>query len=404
MGILYFRFKLIFSTSILLILVLFTGCSKQIRFALPEQYIDKANVVGMEQVRDWGDTHSTYFQNDFIESAKQMRKSYPELYSNPNSNIDILALSGGGSKGAYGIGLLKGWHDSGTIPTFRLVTGISTGALVAPFAFLGGKYLDIPADFYTTASDRDVYIKKPFAKLIFGSNSLASSLPLQGILNRIINEELLIKIAEEHKKGRRLFVGTTNLDAKRLVIWNMGHIAELGGQRALEVFRKVLLASASVPVALPPVYFSVKADGKVYDEMHVDGGTTVEVFFYGSILDLGSAFESLEIEDHPNVRLFIIRNSTIQNKYKPVKPRIISIASSALDNLLTNQGIGDLYRIYTISLRDGFDYNLASLPDNYHYDSKSAFDNAEMNMLYDMAYKEAQNGYPWKKYPPFYIK
>ena len=401
---LFSRFNLIFSTSILLILVLFTGCSKQIRFALPEQYADKANVTGMEQVRDWGDALSDYYQSDMIKSAKQMRENYPELYNNPDSNVDILALSGGGAKGAYGIGLLKGWRDSGTIPTFRLVTGISTGALVAPFAFLGGKYLDIPAEFYTAASDRDIYIKKPFAKLIFGSSSLASSLPLQGILNQIINEDLLAKIAEEHKKGRRLFVGTTNLDAKRLVIWNMGHIAALGGPRALEVFRKVILASASVPVAFPPVYFSVEADGRAYDEMHVDGGTTVEVFFYGSILDLQSAFKSLDIKEIPNVRLFIIRNSMIEQKYKAVRPRIIDIASSALDNLLTNQGIGDLYRIYAVSLRDGLDYNLASLPVDYHYDSKSAFDTDEMNMLYNMAYKEAKDGYPWKKYPPYYIK
>ena len=222
--------NLIAYISIFSILVISTGCSKKIRFALPEQYVDTANIVGIDQVRDWGETHSTYFQNDFIKSEQQLRKSYPELYNEPDSNIDVLALSGGGSKGAYGIGLLKGWHDSGKIPTFRLVTGISTGALIAPFAFLGGEYLDIPAEFYTNVSDEDIYKKKSLTNIIY-SDSLASSLPLQTLIRENINEELIKKVAEEHKKGRRLFIGTTNLDAKRLVIWNMGHIAEIGDER-----------------------------------------------------------------------------------------------------------------------------------------------------------------------------
>ncbi len=398
------RKYLIAYISIFSILVISTGCSKKIRFALPEEYVDTANIVGIDQVRDWGDTHSTYFQNDFIESAKQMRKNYPDLYSKSDSYIDILAVSGGGSKGAYGIGLLKGWHDSGNIPTFRLVTGISTGSLIAPFAFLGGEYLDIPAEFYKNVSDRDVYIKKPLAKILFGADSIASSLPLQGILKKIINKEFLKKVAEQHKKGRRLFIGTTNLDSKRLVIWNMGHIAEIGNDRAVEIFQKVLLASAAIPVALPPVYFSMEANGKVYDEMHVDGGTSVEVFFYGAVLDIKSGLKTLGIENLPQVRLFIIRNSIIEHDYKAVKPRIIDIASRALSSLIGSQGVGDLYRIYTVAQRDGIDYNLASLPPDYNYETKTEFDTDLMNKLYNRAYEEAKNGYPWKKYPPYYKK
>ena len=224
---------------------------------MPKKYADTAKIVGIEQqVRDWGGAHSVYFQNDIIKSGKQHRESFPELYTNPGATIDVLVISGGGSKGAFGIGLLNGWHDAGDIPSFRVVTGISTGSLSAPFAFLGGEYLDIVANFYLNVSDEDIIKKKPIRNIIF-SDSLASSDPLQVIVREIINEELIKKVAEEHKKGRRLLIGTTNLDSKKLIIWNMGEIANIGDERAIELFQNVLLASAAVPAAFPPVYISV---------------------------------------------------------------------------------------------------------------------------------------------------
>lgn len=391
-----------FVIKILFVLVFLFGCAKIVRHPLPEEYADSASVVGIEQVRDWGDAQSTYFQNDIIESAKQMRESYPELYNRSDSTINILAISGGGSKGAWGIGLLKGLSDSGDITNFRLVTGISTGALIAPYAFLGGEYIDVIANFYTNVTDDDIFRKKRLSVILAGTDSLASSRPLQSLIEENIDQEFLNKVAEEHKKGRRLYIGTTNLDAKRLVIWNMGQIAEIGDERALELFQKIVLASASMPVAMNPTYFSVEANGKVYDEMHVDGGVTVEVFFYGSILDIESAIDTLEIKGKPTVRLFIIRNAIIKPDYESVKPRLSSIAGSSLSNLIRNQGIGDLYRIYTISQRDGIEFNLASLPSDYEYESEGQFDPAEMKLLYSMGYKAAINGYDWEKYPPLY--
>jgi len=173
----------------------------------------------------------------------------------------------------------------------------------------------------------------------------------------------------------------------------------------LELFRDVMVASTSVPVALAPVYIEVEADGRIYDEMHVDGGVSVEVFFYGAVFDIQAGLESLGIEDSERlrVRLFIIRNSLIEPKYDPVDPRIPDIASSSISTLIKNQGIGDLYRIYTIAQRDGFEFNLSSVPPEYNYEAKSEFDPVEMNMLYEMGYQAAKNGYPWKKYPPYYI-
>jgi len=185
---LFSKMNLSTTVSIFLILIIFTACTKSIRTALPEKYVQNAKIAGIDQVRDWGETHSPYFQNDIIKSHKQFRKSYPELFNKPDSTIDILAISGGGSKGAYGIGLLNGWDDAGDLPTFKLVTGISTGALIAPFAFLGGEYLDIVAKFYTNVSDEDVFKKKSLSNIIY-SDSVASSQPLQTLIREIINEE-----------------------------------------------------------------------------------------------------------------------------------------------------------------------------------------------------------------------
>ena len=393
--------------SILLILIVFSACAKSKRMSLPEKYAYSKNVAGIGQVCDWGETQSNYFFFDFVKSVQQHMESYPELYTNPDSSIDILAISAGGSKGAYGIGLLNGWDDAGDLPTFRLVTGISTGALIAPFAFLGGDYLDIVANFYTNVTEEDIFRSKTIFRVIF-SDSLASSKPLQKLIKKYINKELINKIAIEHKKGRRLFIGTTNLDENRLVIWNMGHIAEIGSERAIKLFQKIMLASASVPAAHPPVYISMEADGEVYDAMHVDGGASVEVFFYGALFSIDTGLTTLGIEERPKVRLFIIRNSIIQHEFKPVKPRILDISARTITNLIRNQGIGDLYRIYVISQRDGIEYNLATLPDDYKYKSKAKFDPVdfdpnEMDILYEMGYEAAKKGYPWKKHPPFFI-
>ena len=387
----------------IIFLIFITACAKSTRTALPKKYADTAKVVGIEQqVRDWGGAHSVYFQNDLIKSMQQHRESFPELYTKPGATIDVLVISGGGSKGAFGIGLLNGWHDAGDLPSFKVVTGISTGSLLAPFAFLGGKYLNIVSNFYLNVSDEDIIKKKPIRNIIF-SDSLANSEPLQVLVRENINEELIKKVAEEHKKGRRLLIGTTNLDSKKLIIWNMGEIANIGDDRAIELFQNVLLASAAVPAAFPPVYISVEANGEVYDEMHVDGGTSVEVFFHGDLFDLESAYETSGLEK-PNLRLFIIRNGVILKQYKTVKPRIIDIASNAIAKLIGNQGVGDLYRIYVFSQRDGFEYNLASLPYDYNYEPKGQFDPAEMDLLYKMGYEAAKNGYPWEKFPPGFIK
>jgi predicted acylesterase/phospholipase RssA len=194
------------------------------------------------------------------------------------STFNVLVLSGGGAYGAYSVGVLAGWSEAGTRPEFDVVTGVSTGALIATLAFLGsGRDPDLKR-FYTHLTNRDLFVRRPSLSALL-SDALADSRPLERLIEQAVDADLLRQVSIEHAKGRRLYVGTTQLDARRLVVWDMGAIASRGRARDLALFRQVLLASASLPGLLPPVSIPVDVDGKQYEEMHVDGGVTASLFF-----------------------------------------------------------------------------------------------------------------------------
>ncbi len=389
-------------TIFILVLLLSWSCSAPKRMALPEAYLEEAEVVGMPGVRDWAHKRSELFQKVLVEGLRQTLENDPDLFTNKNSTIDVLAVSGGGSNGAFGVGLLSGWAESGTRPTFSLVTGISTGALIAPFAFLGPDYEDPIIRMYTTVNTKDIIKNKSLFSILGGSDSIADSSPLANIIAGLIDEEFLAAVAKAYSEGRRLLIGTTNLDARKLVIWNMGKIASIGTPEALKLFRDIMLASSSIPVAFPPVFVEVEAGGNIYDEMHVDGGVVTEVFFYGFTVDIDEALDTIGVTEKPKLRVFIIRNNQIEPRYEPVNRNILSIAEKSLSNLTTSQGIGDLFRIYLITQKDDIDFNLAFIPESFIPDPKEPFDPVEMKRLYNLGYEMAKNGYPWQKYPPFY--
>ena len=224
--------------------------------------------------------------------------------------------------------------------------------------------------------------------------------PLQKIVAKQIDAPLLAVVAQAHQQGRRLFIGTTNMEAGRFVIWDMGAIAASGQPGALEFFRKVILASAAIPVAFPPMYIPVEADGRRYEEMHVDGGTAAQVFFYGFTLDLDAAQRELGIQNRGRVRLFIVRNGKLTVPWKLVSPRLLPIADRSLNGLIGSQVVGDLFRIYTVTQREGIEFNLAYIPDDYDIGAQESFDQEAMNRLFQLGYEWARAGYPWQKLPP----
>ena len=375
------------------------GCAPT-RNPLPAELVAAAQPMGIQNVRAWGGDPSPLFQADLVQSIHQSRRIDPRGTVDDDGYVNILALSGGGADGAFGVGFLNGWSTAGTRPQFKLVTGISTGALIAPFAFLGPQYDQRLKEAYTTISTKDIAKDKPFFSLLVGTDSLADSSPLAHFIEQQVTEDVIAEVAREHNRGRRLYIGTTNLDARRLTVWNMGAIASSGRLGSIELFRKVMLASASIPVAFPPVYIPVEADGKTYDEMHVDGGVTTEVFFYGFMLDMDAAIREVGPEEEPRIRIYILRNTQLRGRYEIVQPRLMPIASRAISNLIASQGVGDLYRIYTITRRDGIEFNYVAIPAEFEPKGKEAFDPHEMKRLFDLGFNLARTGYNWQKQPP----
>ncbi len=310
----------------------------------------------------------------------------------------FLAISGGGGDGAYGAGLIVGW-TSADRPVFKVVTGISTGALIAPFAFLGPKYDPVLRQMYTQTADDAIFRKRGLIKA-FMSDAMADTLPLQKTVERLITPALLAEIAAEYGKGRLLLIGTTELDAEREYMWNMTALAASSDPHALELFRKILLASASIPGAFPPVMIDVTVDGKAYQEMHVDGGTTAQVFIYPPHFHLREI--AAENGFDRKRTLYIIRNARLDPGWANVDRRTLSIASKAISSLIHTQGNGDLNRLYLTATRDALDYNLAYIPSDFTMVSKSQFDPDYMSQLFARGHDAAVKGYPWQQYPPGY--
>lgn len=369
---------------------------------LPKNLEDQVQMQGFTGIRAWGDVPSKTLAKSATDSIKQ------ELAANHGKlkpEIDALALSGGSQDGAFGAGLLCGWTKAGNRPQFKLVTGISTGALIAPFAFLGSAYDGKLKEVYTNISDDDIYksysaftILLSFAHII-SIPSLTDNKPLAKLIDRVIDAPMLKAIAAEHLKGRRLLVGTSEMYSQRLVIWDMGAIAASGSPNALSLFRKVLLASSALPVTFPPQMLKVVARGKQYDEMHVDGGVEVQVMlFENAIVPFSTQSKLLNGQRHVR-RLYIVRNQTLHPIWENVKPQLKYIAVRSIDSLITSQGIGDLYRLYTYTQRDNIEYNLAYVPENFREKPNAMFDKTYMNKLFALGYHLGKSGYQWSHYP-----
>jgi predicted acylesterase/phospholipase RssA len=318
--------------------------------------------------------------------------------SGPLPPAYYLAISGGGDNGAFGAGFLNGWTAAGTRPEFKAVTGVSTGALIAPFAFLGPKYDYVLEKVYTTSSQRDIFKKRGLLKGVLG-DGMADTRPLANLIASYVNQEFLDEIAQQSARGRLLLVGTTNLDSLEPVIWDMTAIASSKAPNAISLFRSILLASASIPGAFPPVMIDVNVDGTRHAEMHVDGGAMAQVFLYPSSHQFSDSDPALQRER----TLYIIRNARLDGDWASVERRTLPIASRAIASLTRTQGIGDLYRIYLLARRDDIDFNLAFIPASFNAPHREEFDTDYMKALFATGKQMAQTGYQWQKYPPGFV-
>jgi hypothetical protein len=381
--------------------ILLQGCAGPVRKdAVPESLTAEAQVPGLTDVRYRIGVDNEAFAREGIDSVRREIAYLKSVgHRGPLPPAVLLAVSGGGDNGAFGAGLLNGWSAAGDRPTFKLVTGVSTGALIAPFAFLGPKYDGALKEFYTNISPEDVLEHRSLIAAVM-DDALADNRPLWNRVAQEVDQALLDEIAAEYEKGRLLMVATVDLDARQGVVWNMTRIAASPDPKALALFRSIMVASASIPGAFPPTMIDVEAGGRAYQEMHVDGGTMTQVFVYPPSLNVKKL--SADAKVRRERKAYVIRNSRLDAEWAQVDRRTFSIAGRAISSLIHTQGIGDLYRIYLTTQRDGFDFHLAYVPADFDAPHEEEFDTEFMRALFKRGYDMAAQGYPWQKVPPGY--
>lgn len=380
-------------------LVALSACSSVAieRSAVPETVYREAAVPGFERFRAWGDQPGEAAQQDIDDYWSGVRQVWLASDKMDPIRQDILVLSGGADDGAFGVGLLTGWTEAGTRPEFLMVTGVSTGALIAPFAFLGPEYDDDLREAFFAGDGSDDVFELQLFRVLRGALSVADSGPLKRRIETFITPELLDALAVEHRKGRRLLVGTTNLDARRPVIWNITSIAASDNPRRLKLVRDVILASASIPGVAPPVLIDVTARGQTFQEMHVDGGVVSSVAFAPTGLSLGNPFEG----EIPLQRtLYVVQNNKLRASYGPAEDSLFPIVRETVSEMIRGQARGDQIRLFYQAQRDGIGYRLAFVPESFEFEADGPFDPAYMRSLYELGYALAKNDYPWFDTPP----
>ena len=391
------------SLAVMVAVLLLTGCSA-LRHPVPLEAQNDPSIPGFTDIR--------FFP---LTDVEPMRRSIRQAFLTETSDnyqtladgwrsYNYLAISGGGSDGAFGAGILNGWSVKGNRPAFKVVTGVSTGALIAPFAFLGSAYDPQVKEAYTTVNPERIYVVRQLIAILW-EDSVADNKPLKDLVSKYITPEVLDAIAVEHAKGRRLYVASSNMDREEPVIWDMGAIASSKDPARLELFRSVLVASASIPAIFPPALVKVNFDGKPYDELHCDGGVFFQSFFIGAIVDLPALIR----EAHPDYKgrvfqeLYIIRNGSTTPARKQIPRGVRSISERAIMTLLKVSGINDLYRLFLSTEHDDVDFYFVALPVGYVRSTDEEFNEAEMNRQFELGYQLAARGVPWRRLPPGYV-
>ena len=380
--------------------LMLAACGSLPRHAAPAQDALNGTIPHFPEVRAWAGQPSSTLEKDLADSfAQESPKDFPPA---PDGSVRYahLALSGGGANGAFGSGFLNGWSGTGTRPVFKIVTGVSTGALMAPFAFLGPEYDLALQEFYTTTRSRDVFLLGSTFGLLWqlvAGEALADTRPLQAMIARHVDAELLRRVADAHRRGRRLYIGTTNLDAPRFVVWNMGQIATSGRPEALELFRKVMLASASIPVAFPPVFFDVELapGGPRYDEMHVDGGVGARVFLHGGVVRGSIIRQRGGHGGSGREDIYVIHNGQLIPQPDPIQRSLPQIAVRVIDATGRAMAIGDLFRIHGYAQQEGGSFRWITIPEDVDMFGDEVFDPVQMQKLYDVGHRMALEEPRW---------
>ncbi|WP_395517467.1 patatin-like phospholipase family protein [Pseudorhizobium flavum] len=367
----------------IVVLLVVSGCMASGRQLYNESEAERARIVGFENIRIQAD------------APRPPRAVYdPWRPVTKKAEPAMLAISGGGAGGAFSVGILSAWSDLGTRPTFDVVTGVSTGALIAPFAFLGPEYDQRLRRLYLSDQSRNL-VDIDWRGFGIFSPSFLKGEGLRRMVEANITDDILRRIAHEHRSGRRLLVMTTNLDTQHAVVWNVGAIADSGSAGALELVRQVLIASASVPGVLPPIVIKAVVDGKQIEEMHSDGGSSAQFFTLPEqlILDPNSRKENLHI--------YVIINNALIPEFAMPAERALPIMGRAYSILLKTHTKQGLMALYNFAQRSGVGLDIASIDVQVPYSMKDPLDHQYMKIVFDRGYERTMNKLIWRKRPVF---
>jgi predicted acylesterase/phospholipase RssA len=377
-----------------------SGCSAPGRGpAVPMGLTTKATVLGIPNERFFPFYGTGPVEAEFSAAVDRLRRSQGLAPNAILPEVQLLAVSGGGENGAFGAGVLCGWTEYGNRPVFELVTGVSTGALTAPFAYLGSSYDPQLRAVYTELTASHVLERRGLTAAIF-NDAMADNAPLFKTISVYLNDSMLVALGKAYEDGRLLLIGTSDLDAQTPVIWNIGAIAKSGHPRALDTIRRILLASAAIPGAFPPTLFDVTVDGVAYQELHVDGGAFAQAFLYPAGVTRQRRARAAAGKSVTPARAFVIRNGRLDAEWASTQRTTMGIAARAISTMIAASGINDVIRMYNATQRDGIDFNLAYIGSDFTQKLPAPFDQGYMRALFDYGYQRARRGYEWAKQPP----
>ena len=364
-----------------LCILLTAGCATVERIAYTQQEQTHAVVPGFPDARVWAD--------DPIIAQRGIAAS-----AGVTKQPTILALSGGGADGAFGAGLLTGWTARGNRPQFSIVTGASAGALMAPFAYLGSGYDEVLRSVFASG-EMENFLQFEGVSGIVGSGLFKAG-PLRELIAKYVDAGTLEAVAQQYRTGRKLFIVTTNLDAQRTAIWDMGRIASSGNPKALDLFRKVMEASASIPGIFSPVLIDVEAEGKSFAEMHVDGGVTANIMVVPEAILVANK-AALPLSVRP--RVYIVINGKLDPYFEVVKPRTLQIAIRSFETSVRANTRNALLATYEFAKRRSWQVNIAAIEDHVPNQAKPGFDTAYMRTLFEYGYERGKSGQLWQPTP-----
>ncbi|MEZ8764215.1 patatin-like phospholipase family protein [Vibrio alginolyticus] len=349
------------------------------------KYVEIASSTPNEPLRMWANEAP-----DFLYSAHNQTTPIKV----EGEQLNILALSGGGVNGAYGAGVLMGLQEKGELKDYAIITGVSAGALIAPFVFIGGDAMPKMKEVMLNINDKNILGKKNFLNTLF-KDAFTDGENLYDFIADAYPEPMIEAMAQQHRNGKRLFIGSTHFDSGELVIWNIGAIANSDLADKSELIYKVLAASASIPGVFPPQFIDVEHDGETLEELHVDGGLAAQVFFNPSNFNYQQISDALGLEKAP--QLDVIRNGALKAPYRPLKDKGLDLVSKSVSSLTLAQTRGDLYRMKYISEINDIEMQFTYIDQDFRYAkvTKDMFDHRYLLTIYEYGFKKATQGQLW---------